>query len=223
MKATRNESCYVFVAFFMRVFALLRCSKKKRPYKKNISIVLHFFFLLFFAGTLSLIMPGSPLAKEDVVKKDSDKDGKIDQIAHFDKRGKIIKLEIDSNSDEIMDRFQYYEQEEVKGVERDTNYDQKIDAWDYFEAGKRTRHERASTETGQVNQIIKFDAEERPLKIQKDTTGDGLFDSIYHFKEGSISHSTKDMDGDGKVNVWQTYRDDKLLERRVDENGDGRL
>ena len=63
---TRNESCYVFVAFFVRLFTLLRRSKKKRPYKKNISIVLHFLFLLFFAGTISLIMPGSSFATGNV-------------------------------------------------------------------------------------------------------------------------------------------------------------
>jgi len=59
---TRNESYYAFVAFFVRLFTLLRCWKKKRPYKKNISIVLHFFFLLFFAGMISLNMPESSFA-----------------------------------------------------------------------------------------------------------------------------------------------------------------
>ena len=127
-----NESRYVFVAFFIRALTVLLHSKKKRPYKKDISIVLNSLFLLFFAGAIGLIMPGSSLATKDIVKKDSNKDGKIDQIAYFDKRGRIIKLEIDSNADEIMDRFQYYEQEHLKRVERDTDHDRKIDAWDYF-------------------------------------------------------------------------------------------
>jgi hypothetical protein len=89
---------------------------------------------------LALVSGSLAFEKEKRLKKDLDNDGKIDQVAYFDKRGKIIKLEIDSNADEIMDRFQYYEQEYLKRVERDTNHDRKIDAWDYFEAGKRIRH-----------------------------------------------------------------------------------
>jgi hypothetical protein len=34
-----------------------------------------------------------------------DKDGKIDQIAHFDRRGKLIRFKIDSDADGFMDRF----------------------------------------------------------------------------------------------------------------------
>ena len=111
-------------------------------------------------------LPGQVWAKENIVSRDTDEDGKIDQNAFFDKRGKLIRLESDSNADEIMDRFQYYENELINRVERDTNYDWKIDSWDYFEAGRRIRHERASTETGSINQIVQFDSEERLLKIQ---------------------------------------------------------
>jgi hypothetical protein len=88
---------------------------------------------------------------------------------------------------------------------------------------EKIRHEKASIDTVKIDQIIYFDAQERPLKIEKDTTGDGLFDSIYHFKEEKLSCFTKDTDGDGKVNAWQTYRYDKLLERRADEDSDGKV
>ena len=169
------------------------------------------------------LWPESVWARKDIVKRDTDKDGKIDQIVQFDKRGKIMKLEIDSNGDEIMDRFQHYECEEIIRVERDTNYDQKINAWDYFEAGKRIRHECASTETGRVDKIIVFDSEERPLKMQKDTTADGLFDSTYQFEKGKLSSCTKDTDSDGKANVWQTFKDDRPVERRTDDDGDGQV
>jgi len=106
-----------------------------------------FLIMLIIAVFCITFLPGQIWAKEDIVKRDTDEDGKIDQIALFDKRGKLVRLESDSNADEIMDRFQHYEDEQIKRVERDTNYDQKIDIWDYFEAGKRIRHERASKDT----------------------------------------------------------------------------
>ena len=52
-------------------------------------------------------------ARENVVRRDMDKDGKIDQIAHFDRRGKLIRFKIDSDADGFMDRFQYYEKEQI--------------------------------------------------------------------------------------------------------------
>ena len=184
-------------------------------------VMRHLFSFLVMLAMVAPLLPEPSLAREEIVKRDTNDDGKIDQIALFDRRGKLIRLKIDSNADGIMDRCQYYEKGQIIRIEMDTDHDQRIDCRDYFEAGKRTRHERLSSDTSQVVQVIQFDSQERPLKMQKDTTGDGLFDSIYHFKEGMLSSSTRDTDADGKPNIWQTYRDDKLLQRRVDNDGDG--
>jgi antitoxin component YwqK of YwqJK toxin-antitoxin module len=193
-------------------------------YRNSWCTVMRYLLSFFIVpAVIALLLSEPAMARKDILKQDTNEDGLIDQIAHFDKRGKIIKLEIDSNADEVMDRFQYYEKEQIIKVERDTDHDRQIDCRDYFEAGKRVRQERSSTDTGLVNQVIQFDPEERPLKIRKDTTGDGLFDSFYHFKEGKLSLSTKDTDSDGKPNIWQTYQDDKPLQRSVDDDGDGQV
>jgi hypothetical protein len=84
-------------------------SLKERLFKTGIKYIL-FGALLIWVGLCQLV---SASAKGDVIKKDTDKDGKIDQIAHFDKEGKITRLEIDSNADGFMDRLQYYENEQV--------------------------------------------------------------------------------------------------------------
>ena len=161
----------------------------------------HLFSFLVMLAMVAPLLPEPSLAREEIVKRDTNDDGKIDQIALFDRRGKLIRLKIDSNTDGIMDRCQYYEKGQIIRIEMDTDHDRRIDCRDYFEAGKRTRHERLSSDTSQVVQVIQFDSQERPLKIQKDTTGDGLFDSIYHFKEGMLSSSTRDTDADGKPNI----------------------
>jgi len=186
-------------------------------------VMRHLFSFLILLTVVALLHPEPACARENVVRRDVDKDGKIDQIALFDRRGKLIRLEIDSNADEVMDRFQYYEKEQLIRVEMDTNHDQRIDCRDYFEAGKRTRYERLSSDTGQVIQVIQFDSQERPLNMQKDTTGDGLFDSIYHFKEGMLSSSTRDTDTDGKPNIWQTYADGCAESIEEDTRHTGRI
>jgi hypothetical protein len=70
-------------------------------------------------AVVAALLPEPAWAHEKIVRQDTNEDGKIDQIAFFDKRGRIIKLEIDSNADELMDRFQYYEKEQIIRVERD--------------------------------------------------------------------------------------------------------
>ena len=49
------------------------------------------------------------LAGEDVIKRDTNNDGKVDQVVHLDRSGKLSRVEIDSNADEVMDRFHYKE------------------------------------------------------------------------------------------------------------------
>jgi hypothetical protein len=44
------------------------------------------------SGIFFLFLPVKALAKENIVKQDSDNDGKIDRIAYFDGAGKISKL-----------------------------------------------------------------------------------------------------------------------------------
>ncbi|RLB43935.1 MAG: hypothetical protein DRH12_01540 [Deltaproteobacteria bacterium] len=49
-------------------------------------------FLVLFVCMLALIIPKSGHAKTKLVKVDTDKDGKVDQIAHLDEKGPLVKL-----------------------------------------------------------------------------------------------------------------------------------
>jgi len=111
---------------------------------------LAFWILVVLAGPFCI---ETTYADMDIIERDTDKDGKIDQIAHLDKHGKLIDLEIDKDADGVMDQFQHYKDEQITCVERDTNGDQQIDIREYFESGKRVRQERISASSGKVNQI----------------------------------------------------------------------
>jgi hypothetical protein len=81
------------------------------------SFVNYFISLLIVFTLVIPLRPESGWASRDVLKRDTTGDGRIDQIAHFGKGGKLIKLEIDSNADEVMDQFQYYEDGKIKRVD----------------------------------------------------------------------------------------------------------
>ena len=176
----------------------------------------------FVVGIFCQFFMDAVMAKEKIVERDTNKDGKTDQAICFDLNGKVLKLEIDSNNDGVMDRFQYYQNGALVRIESDLDNDQQIDAWDYFNKEKRIRHEGANS-LGNVNQVVFFDEKESPLRIEKDSTGDGKFDTVYNYKDGTIFSLTKDTDQDEKVNIWQTFQAGKPVERKVDDDdGDGK-
>jgi antitoxin component YwqK of YwqJK toxin-antitoxin module len=182
--------------------------------------------LLFIGFTIAchlILWPALLPAKEKPRERDTNGDGKIDQAAYLDRRGRPIRLEIDSNADGRFDKFQFYVDGKLTRLESDRNFDGTIDARDFFKKEKRVRHERLSIETGKLEQVIRFDDQERPLTMEKDTTGDGRFDSRYEFVKGKLARSTRDTDADDRINVWQTFRNDLPLEQKSDGDGDGRI
>ena len=157
-----------------------------------------------------------------VIKEDTDKDGRIDRIAHLDPTGNLVKLEADRDGDGRMDTFQYYEKGVLMRVEKDSDADGNVDEKDILEKGKRTLHEKLDT-LGRPVGAIRFDEQERPLRWERDTTGDGRFDTIHHYENGALTLVTKDTTGGGKANFWQKFKDEKPVEQKADRDGDGRL
>jgi antitoxin component YwqK of YwqJK toxin-antitoxin module len=173
-------------------------------------------------AVVAALLPEPAWAHEKIVRQDTNEDGKIDQIAFFDKRGRIIKLEIDSNADELMDRFQYYEKEQIIRVERDTDHDQQIDCRDYFEAGKRTRHEKLSDDTGRDERITDYDADGLPSESRHDLDRDGRMDAFRSYRRGVLFDEKKDLDHDGMYEIITWFKDAQPTEQQKDANSDGR-
>ena len=102
------------------------------PGSVRISILMLRFFTLFLLLAVIgfCVLSGIAVSAEvDAVRQDTDKDGKIDQVAFFDKEGRPVRLEIDSNGDGAMDRVQHYSDGKVVKIERDTDHDKRMDTW----------------------------------------------------------------------------------------------
>ena len=48
------------------------------------------------------------LARVKSIERDMDNDGIIDQVAHVDDRGNLVRLEIDTNADGAFEKVQFY-------------------------------------------------------------------------------------------------------------------
>jgi antitoxin component YwqK of YwqJK toxin-antitoxin module len=210
-KVSTLLSCYPLFSFWTIPFFL--------PWGIVMKCLISFFVMLSIIISLSSEVSAGKSTRE----RDTDNDGQTDQIACFDETGRIERLEIDSNADGVMDRFQYFEDQQIVRIEADTDHDRKIDCREYLKAGKRIRQELLSNDSGRVVQVSEFDSVGRIVEIRKNTTEDDLFDSIYSYKDGKLFLFAQDTDGDGKPNISQTYNDDKPVYRSIDDNGDGQM
>jgi hypothetical protein len=179
--------------------------------------------LIFIATTIA--GPSSAAAGQNddsrrIVRRDLDHDGRVDQVAHYDARGKLRLLEVDSNGNGVMDRFQHYEGAEMKRVEGDLDDDGRIDIKDYYDKGRRQRQERLSPD-GQVRQRAIFDEADNPLSVSQDTTTDGHLDTEWQYERGEIVTALRDTDGDGRTDIWNAYDKGKSVRIQVDQDGDG--
>lgn len=188
---------------------------------RNYSISIRFMHLLFHVVILFFIMTG-PLHAKERMERDTDKDGKIDQIRILGPKGELLRVESDSDRNGRMDHFQYYEKDILVRLERDLDGDGKTDVTDIFEKGKRVRQERNNAR-GKTLIVTTFDGDDRPLSMKKDSKGRGWLDQCYTFEKGVLKAMTEDTDGDGKTNVRVVYGNNLPRQKTVDRDNDGRL
>ena len=132
-------------------------------------------FLLFLASlsfALDKVGPGaapfpappnlaSPVGPPgSTAELDRDGDGVIDYRATYDERGKVLREELDYNSDGKMDTFYYYKEGVLQRVEIDSKFVGKVDIWVYLLDGKYVRrYERDTTGSGKPDFVRDFGKE----------------------------------------------------------------
>ncbi|MDT8377345.1 MAG: hypothetical protein RQ739_00540 [Desulfotignum sp.] len=151
------------------------------------------------------------------MEKDLTEDGITDQVLIYDDSGTILQADMDQNQDGFFEKRQYYTNGTISRIERDLDDDHQMDCTDFFENEKRVRQEKRDA-GGNLTQIALFDAEGQIQKIQKDTTGNGRFDTLFQFDAGRLIFSTKDTDGNGTVNITTFYDKQMPVRQEIDEN-----
>jgi len=96
---------------------------------KSIIVILIVSIALLCAVGIKAQDEGQKMTMPRKVEVDSDYNGTIDRIEHYDAEGNIIRIERDSDGDGTIDeRIVYKNGQPLKG-ERDSNADGKPDIW----------------------------------------------------------------------------------------------
>jgi antitoxin component YwqK of YwqJK toxin-antitoxin module len=168
-----------------------------------------------------LLSTGIDAAEQQTKTKDADQDGIYEQVAIFDKQGRLIQLTIDADDNGTADRIQYYQDGELERLEEDANADGIFDTRYFYKNSVKTRLERLN-QNGQIQQKIEFDTDGRPLVVQEDSSGDHRLDTAYYYENGQVVRIIRQPAGPNNARITDIYQDKRLSERIFDENQDGR-
>lgn len=119
----------------------LKTSKPESVYASNKSYVTH----VFDGG------------REVCSFADLDGDGIVDLWTYYAPDGKVRRREASYGVTKKIDEIAIYKDGEIELVLRETNFDEKIDTWDYYENGKLARRERDKSGSGRVEEWWTFE------------------------------------------------------------------
>ncbi|WP_437786306.1 hypothetical protein [Sorangium sp. So ce1097] len=102
-------------------------------------------------------------------------DGAIDAFIYYDTTGAERRRESDFDRDGRADEIAHYERGVVVLKERETNFDDKLDTWDFYEGSRLVRRERDSDGDQIVDQWWQFNNpnDERCAIVATDQNADG--------------------------------------------------
>ncbi|WP_437493171.1 hypothetical protein WME75_19955 [Sorangium sp. So ce1014] len=102
-------------------------------------------------------------------------DGSIDAFIYYDGNGVERRRESDFDRDGRADEIAHYERGAVVLKERETNFDDKLDTWDYYEGPRLARRERDSDGDGIIDQWWQFNNPNDPrcAVVSTDQNTDG--------------------------------------------------
>jgi hypothetical protein len=151
--------------------------------------------------------------------EDTDHDGQPDRWTYYED-GRGTRVEVDRNYDGQRDGTYIYEGGTLAREEHDTNSDGVIDRRVEYQHRRRLVELEDRNADGEMDFWVYYDANENPIRVEKDTDGDGNADVWEHYEgddpgEMVIVRKDEDLDGDGSVDVKSHYKKGKLNRKEV--------
>jgi hypothetical protein len=137
--------------------------------------------------------------------------------------GRLIRLLYDQNGDRKADMVTlFYPSGSPRAVEIDTDLDGVVDRWQSFAgSGARERDGWASRKPGVVDVWEYTDPSGRLTRREFDDDANGRIDRIEYYEKGELALVTVDSDQNGKMDRWQSWAQKHIVREELDIDGDG--
>ena len=159
--------------------------------------------------------------KLQLIKYDSDGDGRIDTFAHMDGT-RVTRLDVDVDNDGKIDRWQYYGPDrKIEKVGFSLQKDGIEDAWIYVGTdGATSRVESSPRRDGKVSRTEYYE-ENLLVRAEEDGDGDGRVDKWETYEGARLAIAAFDTTHRGAPDRRIVYGADQTVRVEVDSRGDG--
>lgn len=137
-----------------------------------------------------------------IEKADLNGDDRPDQWSFYDEAGNLVRVERDLNFNGQIDMWQYYDPSGAL-IEEEMNLDTsgaQVDVVAFYEDGKVVRKLMGIGFDGTFPIEKFFDGQERILRVERDSSGDGQVDVWEYYENGERRRVGWDTTGDGQPN-----------------------
>jgi hypothetical protein len=142
--------------------------------------------------------------------------------AYYDRWGRLERIERDSNGDGKRDQVSHHAGEKNPAlIEIDTDFDGRFDRWEYYQPnGQLTRIGTSRAGLG-PDLWIATDAQGRVTRREYDDDHDAKVDRVEILENDHVTRSEIDSDRDGRIDRWQRWSLGRIVSEDLDSDGDG--
>ena len=142
---------------------------------------------------------------------------------YYDLAGRLDRIEFDSNNDGRADYVARHEgAPKARLLEIDTDHDGRMDRWEFYDEAGELVKIGYSTGGDQPDHWAHLGPDGLPTKMEYDSDGDGRVDRAELFEAARLVRVELDTDRDGRIDRWMDWRSGILDFEDIDTDGDGR-
>jgi hypothetical protein len=136
--------------------------------------------------------------------------------------GELQRIEYDSNDDGRADHIAYHDgAPRARLIEIDTDHDGEVNRWEHYDAEGRLIKVGSSRRGGKPDRWAFLGPDGLASRMEYDSDSDGRVDRIEVLEQGRLVRVEVDVDRDGKIDRWQDWRTGVLSAEELDTDGDG--
>jgi len=144
--------------------------------------------------------------------------------ATYDKTtGKLGRLTVDAIKDGKPNITSYMDGSKFLRIEIDTNEDGKIDRWEYYGADQQLERVGFSRANDGIADAWAFHAPDGSIeRVEVSTKRDGRPNRTEFYEKGELARAEEDTDADGQVDKWERYESGSLVSASFDTTKSGK-
>jgi hypothetical protein len=144
--------------------------------------------------------------------------------ATYDKTtGKLSQLTVDLTKDGKPNITSYMDGPKFVRIEIDTNEDGKIDRWEYYDADQKLERVGFSRANDGIADAWAFQLPDGSIeRVEVSTKRDGKPNRIEFYEKGALARAEEDTNGDGLVDKWERYESGVLVSASFDTTKSGK-